>query len=227
MRLSPGLIAFPKRDWRGFPEWQTSRFGQQLVKPRSGLFEAAYRGNRDEAVDSVIDSDPIASAVRTMMAARPNWTGTATDLLVVLFRIAGEGVARSRSWPKTPRDLAGKLRRAVTFLRKIGIEIAFSREGHGRARIIHIAAIRGGTESAGESLPIAPVAPSTRTANAAYTQDPAAGEADDLADDAQRSGTLIARTNALKNGSAAGAYAADRNFVAPEQSPLDGWRETI
>jgi hypothetical protein len=99
----------------------------------AGTFEAAYRSNRDEAVDNVIDSDPIASAVRTMMAARPNWTGTASDLLVVLHRIAGEGVARSRSWPNTPRALAGKLRRALTFLRKIGIEITFSRQGHGSA----------------------------------------------------------------------------------------------
>jgi hypothetical protein len=125
----------------------------------AGTFEAAYRSNRDEAVDNVIDSDPIASAVRTMMVARPNWTGTASDLLVVLCRIAGEGVARSRSWPKTPRALAGKLRRALSFLRKIGIEITFSREGHGRARIIHIAAIHAASESVGEGEPVASSTP--------------------------------------------------------------------
>jgi hypothetical protein len=137
----------------------------------AGTFEAAYRINRDEAVDNVIDSDPVASAVRTMMAARPNWDGTAADLLVVLFRIAGEGVARSRSWPKTPRALAGKLRRAVTFLRKIGIEITFSREGHGRARMIHIGAIRGASETACKIEPVAPSASSALTGELSQTQD--------------------------------------------------------
>jgi hypothetical protein len=200
----------------------------------AGTFEAAYDSNRNEAIDNVIDSDPVASAVRTMMAARPNWTGTASDLLVVLFRIVGEGVARSRSWPKTPRALAAKLRRALTFLRKIGIEIIFSREGHGRARIIHIAAIRAASESVDEGEPVAAAAPSASTAqpsqipdNRASTPQPVGSAADDLADDAQRPGTLIARTNAPKNGSAAGAYAADANFAAPEQSPPNGWRARI
>jgi hypothetical protein len=200
----------------------------------AGTFEAAYRSNRDEAVDNVIDSDPIASAVRTMMAARPDWSGTASDLLVILFRIAGEGVARSRSWPKTPRALAGKLRRAVTFLRKIGIEITFSREGYGRARIIHIAAMRAASESVDAGEPVAPAASSRPMAelsqipdSAASSPQPVVGAADDLADDAQRAGTLIARTNALKNGSAAGAYAADANSAAPDQSPLNGWRAQI
>ena len=170
----------------------------------AGTFEAAYRSNRDEAVDNVIDSDPIASAVRTMMAARPDWSGTASDLLVILFRIAGEGVARSRSWPKTPRALAGKLRRALTFLRKIGIEITFSREGHGRARLIHIAAIRAASEFVGEGEPVAPAASSALNAevsqtgdNGASTLQPVINGADDVADSGQRSRSLTARAKML------------------------------
>jgi hypothetical protein len=31
-------------------------------------------------------------------------------------------------WPKSPRALAGRLRRAQTFLRTVGIEIAFGRD---------------------------------------------------------------------------------------------------
>jgi hypothetical protein len=185
----------------------------------AGTFEAAYRSNRDEAVDNVIDSDPIASAVRTMMAARPNWTGTALDLLVVLYRIAGEGVARSRSWPKTPRALAGKLRRALTFLRKIGIEITFSREGHGRARLIHIAAIRATSEFVGEGEPVAPAASSAPTVevsqtgdNGASTLQPVINGADDVADGDQHSRSLTARANS------AVPYRADANL---------GWSEKL
>jgi hypothetical protein len=51
----------------------------------SGTFWTAYWGNRDEAVDGVIDADPIAAAVRALTQARTEWTGNAySDALVVL-----------------------------------------------------------------------------------------------------------------------------------------------
>jgi hypothetical protein len=56
--------------------------------------------------------------------------GSAADLLRA-------GANRSRDdvtvggpgWPKNSRALAGRLRRAQTFLRAVGIDISFSREG--------------------------------------------------------------------------------------------------
>ena len=48
------------------------------------------------------------------------------------------------SWTKTPRSLAGRLRRAQTFLRTLGIEITFSREGRTGTRIIRVST---GTEN--------------------------------------------------------------------------------
>jgi hypothetical protein len=108
----------------------------------AGTFSLAYCGNRDEAVDSVIDADPIAVAVRAMMETRTEWTGTASDLLGALADTAGERVAGSKTWPDSPRALSGRLRRAATFLRKIGVEIEFDRQGRTRARTIHIATTR-------------------------------------------------------------------------------------
>ena len=66
------------------------------------------------------------------------WTGTASDLLGALAEVVGERVAKSKTWPDGPRALAGRLRRAATFLRKIGIEISFGREGRARTRTISI-----------------------------------------------------------------------------------------
>ena len=105
----------------------------------AGTFWSAYCGNRDEAVEGVIDADPIAAAVRAVMATRTEWTGTASDLLGALAEAAGERAAKSKTWPDGPRALAGRLRRAATFLRKIGIEISFGREGRARTRTIHVA----------------------------------------------------------------------------------------
>ena len=138
----------------------------------SGTFWSAYCGNRDEAVDGVIDADPIAAAVRTMMATRTEWTGTASDLLGALGEMAGERVAKSKTWPDGARALAGRLRRAATFLRKIGIEIGFEREGRARTRTIRITTAgkpaspetRGAQPSA-SSAPSAPM-PKPNTPNA-------------------------------------------------------------
>ncbi len=86
----------------------------------------------------MIDADPIAAAVRAIMATRTEWTGTALELQGALGEMAGDRVAKSKTWLDSPRALAGRLRRAATFLRKIGIEIGFDREGRARTRVIHI-----------------------------------------------------------------------------------------
>ena len=129
----------------------------------AGTFWAAYCGNRDEAVEGVIDADPIAAAVRAVMTERTEWTGTASDLLGALGEAAGERIAKSKTWPDNPRALSGRLRRAATFLRKIGIEVSFEREGRARTRIIRITAAgaelvpeRGGAQPSASSAPFAP-----------------------------------------------------------------------
>jgi hypothetical protein len=104
----------------------------------AGTFMSAYSGNRAEVVGSMIEADPVATAVRSLMAERTEWTGTATKLLGALDEMAPDRLAGPKAWPDNPRALSGKLRRAATCLRKIGIDTAFQREGNGRARIIRI-----------------------------------------------------------------------------------------
>jgi hypothetical protein len=41
----------------------------------SGTFWTTYCGNRDEAVEGVIDADLIVAAVRSFMAMRTEWAG--------------------------------------------------------------------------------------------------------------------------------------------------------
>ena len=55
-------------------------------------------------------------------------------------RSSHELLSERTGWPKNPRALAGRLRRAQTFLRALGIDIAFSREGRAGSRIIRIRA---------------------------------------------------------------------------------------
>jgi hypothetical protein len=105
----------------------------------AGTLTRAYASNRKVAIEGIIDADPIAACVRELMSERSSWTGSAADLLRVSVdrnsdRIPRDGIG----WPKNPRALAGHLRRAQTFLRALGIEIAFSREGRAGNRVIRM-----------------------------------------------------------------------------------------
>ena len=104
-----------------------------------GTFEAAYWLNRRAAIEDVIDADPVAACVRHLMSQTTEWTGSASELLNAGFENEKSASYRGRTnWPKNPRALAGRLRRAQTFLRALGIEIAFAREGRAGTRIITI-----------------------------------------------------------------------------------------
>jgi hypothetical protein len=102
----------------------------------AGTFAAAFAANRRELIEGVLDADAIASAIRALMATREEWVGTASELLVALEGVAGERAAKSRNWPTSAEALGRGLRRPSTFLRKVGIEIAFERRGRTRKILI-------------------------------------------------------------------------------------------
>jgi hypothetical protein len=103
-----------------------------------GTFLRAYDANRRRAVEDAVEADPLASCVLRMMAKQPRWEGTATELLNATAAGEGHLTGRIADWPKNPRALAGRLRRSQAFLRALGIETAFKREGREGDRIIKI-----------------------------------------------------------------------------------------
>jgi hypothetical protein len=113
----------------------------------AGTFARAYEANRRAAIENMIDADPVASCVREIVARRKSWIGTAAELLALGLGSSGDRLSW-RSWPKNPRALAGRLRRAQTPLRSLGVEIVFGREGKAGIRIIKI--IESGKSPMGE-----------------------------------------------------------------------------
>jgi hypothetical protein len=144
----------------------------------SGTFGRGYEANRQAAIECTIDADPVAACVREIMAERNSWTGSAADLLRASAARSSDGISRDcTGWPKNPRALAGRLRRAQTFLRVLGIEITFSREGRAGNRIIRMRATVENTVSTAStvssigdngagSAQAAPAPPATTTVNA-------------------------------------------------------------
>ena len=181
-----------------------------------GTFWAAYCGNCDNAVEGVLESDLVAVALRTFIGKRAQWKGTATELLGALGAEVCEPQTRSKEWPQSARALSGRLRRAATFLRKVGVEIDFKKEG---IRTIHLsfAAEHGGTQ------PSAPSAPSSNAAKfnggtdfLAHPMRTVGRNVDDRADDGGADRASTVRDNTLKCNAMNAADGADASL--PPQS---------
>jgi hypothetical protein len=103
----------------------------------AGTFARAYAANRRAAIESVIEADPVATRVRPIMATWTMWTRSASDLL----RLCADGAREelpTGGWARSPRALAGRLRRTQTCLRMLSIEIAFRREDRAGTRMIRV-----------------------------------------------------------------------------------------
>jgi hypothetical protein len=103
------------------------------------------RGGSIEALQPFLNlasrDDFVLVVVWVLAALRSNrtiWTGTASDLLLLCSEGAREANSSGSNWAKKPQALAGRLRRAQTFLRTLGIEITFSRERRTRSRMIRV-----------------------------------------------------------------------------------------
>jgi hypothetical protein len=164
------------------------------------------------------------------MATRTVWTGTASELLGALAEAAGERVGKSKTWPDSPRALAGRLRRAATFLRKIGIEIGFDREGRARTRVIRITTAtplgpdREGAGSSASSASSVPI-PKSNTANEFVPPD--LRTVANAADGRGNGGAQTVRSNPLTHNGKEGADGADAN-PPPQSAPeKTGWRARL
>jgi hypothetical protein len=215
-----------------FALWMTAC---ELAMWPAGTFWSAYCGNRDEAVEGAIDGDPIAAAVRAVMVTGTEWTGTAADLLGALAEEAGERVAKSKTWPVSPRALSGRLRRAATFLRRIGIEIAFEREGQARTRIIRITAAsplssaeREGKFASVTSMSSVFTPKCNRINGFTASDEQAVGLAADAKADGRDGGTAsTVRANPLKSSNKTATDGADAKIPAQSGPKKMAWTSRL
>ena len=106
---------------------------------KPGTFLDMYKNNAESARELVIESSPVAAAVRSLMEGRREWKGAATELLKDLTDITDEPTRRRKSWPQSPSSLGNALRRVQPNLRAIGILVTFERSE--RCRTINISGI--------------------------------------------------------------------------------------
>jgi DNA polymerase-1 len=106
----------------------------------TGAFLAAYEANRGDVNVLALEASPIAAVLLKALEAETggSFEGEAAELLAWLDGHAGEATKKQKGWPTRPHLLSGQLRRMAPNLRRAGVEVTFSREGHGRRRIIRL-----------------------------------------------------------------------------------------
>jgi hypothetical protein len=109
----------------------------------AGTFLDAYADNRADANAIVLEGSPVAAALRTFLAKRQEFQGTATELLKLLEAEAGEKTVKLKAWPSTPRALGGQIRRLAPNLRAAGIDVDFGQVGHQKTRVIAVSLSEG------------------------------------------------------------------------------------
>ncbi|MHB1326172.1 MAG: hypothetical protein ACYC0L_08230 [Thermoleophilia bacterium] len=110
----------------------------------SGTFLDSYEQSRSSTIESALEGDLVAVALRRFLDERfvqldkevILWSGSATELLEILKEHAVEDARRTKSWPKTPTSLSSKLRRVAPLLRQVKIDVQFGRSRG--ARLIDI-----------------------------------------------------------------------------------------
>lgn len=102
-----------------------------------GNFMAAYNANRAAGNDLALEASPVAAVIVKLMEGKPEWTGTATQLLKELDSLIDEAGKRRPDWPKTARGLSGAIKRITPALRRGGIVVTQAARTE-KARQLHI-----------------------------------------------------------------------------------------
>lgn len=108
-----------------FAMWSAA--AEQGMGFAAGTFAAAYGRNRKRAVDLALQASPVAVALRALLEKPMNagqWSGQPEQLLSALNELTAEPTRRMPSWPKNAASLSRSMRRAATFLRTVGIDLA-------------------------------------------------------------------------------------------------------
>lgn len=127
----------------------------------SGTLLAACERNRARVVDVALAASPVGTAVRRLLdwpKQGGKWEGEPSQLLTALADLVPEDTRKLPSWPKTANALSGRLRRAATFLRSVGVTVdldGHAGRGADRHRVWRLAKIEG----TGETVPTDPTSP--------------------------------------------------------------------
>lgn len=145
MRVYPDLVLPELPRMADFAAWgaavaealrQTATVNGRPLRG-ADAFLAAYRENVGRQTEEVLESDPVARAVRDLVQERGTWEGTASDLFAA-FKVNHDDEMRAKDggWPRRPDGLSRRLEVLHSTLADAGVTLRRSREGKNRTRKI-------------------------------------------------------------------------------------------
>jgi hypothetical protein len=114
------------------------------------MFFKLYAANRQNAIEATLDGDHVVEVLKLLTLP---WSGTASELLDILTAKLPVNITSRKDWYTKPRQVSDALRRLAPGLRRIGIDVAFSKQGHDRTRLIQIARFDSSASSASSAGP--------------------------------------------------------------------------
>jgi hypothetical protein len=133
-------------------------WGAALAEPlgsSADTFLSAYGKNVSAQTEEILEADPIARAIREIVAARGAWSGTASDLLKLLKIMCGEE-AKGDGWPKQANSLSRHLGTLQATLADVGIIVERRKVDHVRTIVLRAA---GDPRQSSRPSPSSPVDP--------------------------------------------------------------------
>jgi hypothetical protein len=153
-RIFGALLDCMARGLRQFPQIQLARaprmidfayWGVATAAFPQDVFLAALERTATDATETVIENDPVATAVSAFMVGRSSWVGTAAQLLRALTDTDHSEAApsRSKTWPHEVSAFGKRLRAAKVVLGKFGVDVQIGRASdRRRTRSITLTAVR-------------------------------------------------------------------------------------
>jgi len=118
-----------------------ARVGMALEKVLDwapGAFMAAYGGKQQESLAGILENSEVGKVLVGWLDDQTEWSGTLSELLTILTENAPEGAALTLGWPRTPRALAGEMKRLTAALRSVGVVVEEGHHPRTRRKILKI-----------------------------------------------------------------------------------------
>ncbi len=119
-----------------FAKWVTA--AEPALGWPEGAFMTSYAANRQTADQSSVEGNPVALSIARLIAEEKHWSGTVTELNATLRNRYPHLTDDPVSFPRQVNKLSSAIRRVQPPLRRMGISIAFDRQGHAGERILRL-----------------------------------------------------------------------------------------
>ena len=119
-----------------FARWVTA--AEPALGWPEGAFLASYAANRAQGDRASVEGNPVGLAILKLAKEETRWSGTMTELKTVLRNRYPLLTEDAYSFPRQENKLSTAIRRVIPPLRRMGVEISFTRQGQSGERVVQI-----------------------------------------------------------------------------------------